>query len=293
MTRPAPFGTTSKSVFIPVGMVLVSMLSIQCSASLAKSLFALISPAGVTALRLLFSALILLAVFKPWRTPITRAAWRPIIIYGLALGCMNLTFYIAIQRIPLGIAVALEFTGPLAIAMWSARRLVDFVWVGFAVTGVCLLLPLRQTVGSLDAIDPFGTCCALAAGFFWALYIIFGRKAGMANGTASVALGTLIGALIIFPVGVATEGLGLFSLAVLPYAVLIGIFSSALPYGLEMVALARIPAQTFGILMSLEPALGALSGFIFLGEQLSVTQWTALLCIIVASAGATLTIRRG
>lgn len=278
-----------QSVLVPILILLVAMLSIQSSASLAKSLFAVLSPAGVTALRLLFSSIILLIVLKPWRFPISPAEWRPIIIYGLALGCMNLTFYTAIQRIPLGIAVALEFTGPLAIAMWSARRVVDFLWAGFAVAGVCMLLPLT---GSLDAIDPVGAVCALGAGVFWALYIIFGKKAGMANGTACVALGTLIAALVIFPVGLASEGMGLFALSVLPYALFIGIFSSALPYGLEMIALARLPAQTFGILMSLEPALGALSGFIFLNEQLSLTQWVALLCIIVASAGATLTIRR-
>lgn len=288
MTTPSAPGS-KQPLLIPIVILLIAMLSIQSSASLAKSLFAVLSPAGVTALRLLFASVILLVILKPWRITITRAGWRPIIIYGLALGCMNLTFYTAIQRIPLGIAVALEFTGPLAIALWSARRGVDFLWAGFAVGGVCLLLPLTD---SLDAVDPVGAVCALGAGVFWALYIIFGKKAGMANGTACVALGTLIAALVVFPVGLASEGMGLFALSVLPYALLIGIFSSALPYALEMIALARLPAQTFGILMSMEPALAALSGFIFLNEQLSFTQWGALLCIIVASAGATLTIRR-
>lgn len=275
--------------FVPVCLILMAMISIQCSASFAKTLFALTTPQGVTALRLGISALILLMVFRPWRRKVPVGAWRHIIAYGMALGCMNLSFYMAIQLIPLGVAVALEFCGPLALAMFSSRRLLDFVWITLAVFGVLTLLPL----GPLSSgVDPVGCGFALGAGLCWALYIVFGKKAGAINGTSSVALGTFVAALLIFPVGLVSAGSQLFSPALLPGALLIGVFSSALPYGLEMVALEKLPAQTFGILMSLEPALAALSGFLFLQEHLSLLQWMALACVTTASIGATVTLRR-
>lgn len=279
----------ASATLVPVCLILMSMVSIQCSASFAKTLFALTTPQGVTALRLGFSALILLLVFRPWRRKVPVGAWRHIIAYGIALGCMNLTFYMAIQLIPLGVAVALEFCGPLALAMVASRRLLDFVWIALAVFGVLALLPLGPVS---SGVDPVGCAFALGAGLCWALYIVFGKKAGAINGTSSVALGTLVGALLIFPVGLASAGTQLFSPALLPGALLIGIFSSALPYGLEMIALEKLPAQTFGILMSLEPALAAFSGFLFLHEQLSLLQWMALACVTTASMGATFTLRR-
>ena len=185
--------------------------------------------------------------------------------------------------------VALEFTGPLAIAMLGSRRLIDFLWIALAVGGLILLLPIHEFSGNLD---PVGVAFALGAGFCWAMYIFFGKRAGNAGGGASVSLGMIVGACAIMPFGVASAGTSMFSMSVLPLALLLGVFSSALPYGLEIVALKQLPAQTFGILMSMEPVLAALSGIIFLGEQLNVAQWVALACIIVASIGATLTIRR-
>ena len=189
----------------------------------------------------------------------------------------------------LGVGVALEFTGPLAIAMLGSRRLIDFLWIALAVGGLLLLLPIHEFSGNLD---PVGVAFALGAGFCWAMYIFFGKRAGNAGGGASVSLGMIVGACAILPFGVASAGTSMFSMSVLPLALLLGVFSSALPYGLEIVALKQLPAQTFGILMSMEPVLAALSGIIFLGEQLNVAQWVALACIIVASIGATLTIRR-
>ena len=265
------------------------MLSIQCSASLAKSVFPIIGPEATTALRLMFAALVLLPVMRPWRAKLTRSQWRPIILYGLSTGLMNMCFYQAISRIPLGVGVALEFTGPLAIAMLGSRRLIDFLWIALAVGGLFLLLPIHEFSGNLD---PVGVAFALGAGFCWAMYIFFGKRAGNAGGGASVSLGMIVGACAILPFGVASAGASMFSMSVLPLALLLGVFSSALPYGLEIVALKQLPAQTFGILMSMEPVLAALSGIIFLGEQLNVAQWVALACIIVASIGATLTIRR-
>ena len=265
---------STTSPFFSVALLVISMLSIQCSASLAKSVFPIIGPEATTALRLMFAALVLLPVMRPWRAKLTRKQWLPIILYGLSTGVMNMCFYQAISRIPLGVGVALEFTGPLAIAMLGSRRLIDFLWIALAVGGLLLLLPIHEFSGNLD---PVGVAFALGAGFCWAMYIFFGKRAGNAGGGASVSLGMIVGACAILPFGV---------------ALLLGVFSSALPYGLEIVALKQLPAQTFGILMSMEPVLAALSGIIFLGEQLNVAQWVALACIIVASIGATLTIRR-
>ena len=273
------------SGLVSVGILVLAMLSVQCSATLAKTLFSVMSPQGVTALRLGFSALILLTFFRPWRKKVPVGGWRPIIAYGIVLGCMNLSFYMAIQRIPLGIAVALEFTGPMVLAALASRSVREFVWVGLALLGVLLLLP----VGKFNAaVDPVGIGFALCAGLCWALYIVFGRRAGMIHGATSVAIGTTIAAMLIFPVGLISEGTALFSWSILPSALLVGMFSSALPYWLEMIAMTRLPAQTFGVLMSLEPSLAALSGFIFLHEELSIVQWTALACVMAASAGATL-----
>lgn len=276
------------SPFFSVALLIVSMLSIQCSASLAKTVFPLIGPEATTALRLAFAALVLLPIMRPWRTRLTRRDWLPIALYGLSTGVMNMCFYQAISRIPLGVGVALEFTGPLAMAMLGSRRLIDFVWIALAVGGLYLLLPLHQFSGNLD---PVGVAFALGAGFCWAMYMFFGKRAGNAAGGASVSLGMIVGACAIFPFGLASAGTAMFSPDVLPLALVLGIFSSALPYGLEIVALRQLPSQTFGILMSMEPVLAALSGFVFLGERLNIVQWIALISIIVASVGATLTIR--
>ena len=207
---------------------------------------------------------------------------------GLALGGMNLLFYMSLRTVPLGIAVALEFIGPLAVAMFSSRRIVDFLWIGLVIIGLALFLPLNQSV---DGVDPVGACYALGAGVFWALYIIFGQKAGANYGTRSVALGALVATAVAFPIGVAYAGASMFSLAILPVAIGVAILSTALPYSLEMVALTRLPAKTFGTLTSLEPAMGALSGLIFLNETLSFMQWAGLGAVIIASMGASMTIK--
>lgn len=280
---------TAKSVLFSIFLLLIAMLSIQSGASLAKSLFPYLGAAGTTTLRLIFSALILLIIFRPWRKKISLQSWKSIALYGVALGVMNLTFYMAILTIPLGVAVALEFSGPLLIAMMASRRLVDFLWVGLAVVGLLMLLPLGSIHSNLDWAGVFW---ALAAGGCWALYIVFGKKAGSVSGTLSVSLGSCIAALVVLPFGIVSAGTELLNWSLLPLALLVGVFASALPYSLEIVALTRLPSQTFGILMSIEPAMGALSGYIFLHEALSFMQWIALVCIITASAGAALTIKK-
>lgn len=280
------------SIVLPIFLLLIAMLSIQSGASLAKSLFPIIGAQGVTALRLGLGTIILMIFLRPWRKHRTRvpspgAKWW-LVAYGLSLGGMNLMFYMALRTVPLGIAVALEFMGPLAVAMLSSRRLVDFLWIGLVIVGLGLLLPINQSVNS---VDPVGACYALGAGIFWALYIVFGQKAGANYGTRSVALGALVATAVAFPIGVAYAGASMFSLAIFPIAIGVAVLSTALPYSLEMVALTRLPAKTFGTLTSLEPAMGALSGLVFLNEALSFMQWAGLAAVIIASMGASMTIK--
>ncbi|EOY5404955.1 threonine/homoserine exporter RhtA [Cronobacter sakazakii] len=275
-------------LWLPVIVLIVAMASIQSGASLAKSLFPVVGAPGVTALRLALGTLILAVVFKPWRLRFTRSQRMPLLVYGLALGAMNYLFYLSIRTVPLGIAVALEFTGPLAVALFGSRRPVDFLWVALAVLGLWFLLPLGQDV---THVDPLGAACALGAGVCWAIYIIAGQKAGAEHGPATVALGSLIAAIVFVPIG-AAAGEALWHWSVLPAGIGIAILSTALPYSLEMTALTRLPTRTFGTLMSMEPALAAFTGMIFLGETLTLVQWLALLSIIIASVGSTLTLRR-
>jgi inner membrane transporter RhtA len=276
------------TVAVPIAVLIVAMVCFQAGAVLAKGLFPALGASGTAALRLALSALMLLAVWRPWRMRMNARELRVIVIYGLALGWMNFFFYLSLRSIPLGIAVALEFAGPLALAMAASRRAVDFVWILMAALGLLALLPLG--LGS-KPLDVLGVGCGLAAGLCWALYIFFGRKAGAAHGGQTTALGMLIGAVVILPIGVAESGAQLVSLAILPTALAVALLSSAVPYSLEMLAMPRLPTRTVGVLMSLDPAFGALSGLCFLGEKLTWIQWTAIASIMIASAGSAATSR--
>ncbi|HDR2781496.1 threonine/homoserine exporter RhtA [Enterobacter sichuanensis] len=276
------------SVWMPVAVILIAMLSIQSGASLAKSLFPLVGAPGVTALRIALGTLILVVIFKPWRLRVQKAQRLPLLFYGLALGAMNYMFYLSIQTIPLGIAVALEFTGPLAVALFASRRPVDFIWVILAVLGLWYLLPLGQNVSEIDLT---GAALALGAGACWAVYILTGQRAGEEHGPATVALGSLIAAIIFVPLGMAQATESIWQWSVMPVGLAVAVLSTALPYSLEMIALTRLPTRIFGTLMSMEPALAAISGMIFLGETLTFTQTLALCSIIAASMGSTLTMR--
>jgi inner membrane transporter RhtA len=273
------------SVIIPVGMLLIAMVSIQSGASLAKSLFPAVGAQGTTTLRLIFAAVLMVLILRPWRTTFTASSMRSVLIYGIALGGMNFLFYMAIRTIPLGIGVALEFTGPLAVALLHSRKITDFIWIALAVTGLALLIPMGQA----DSLDLTGALYALGAGVCWAAYILFGQKAGADHGVQTAALGVVIAAIFIAPLGAAHAGSALLDPALIPVALGVAILSTALPYTLEMAALTRMPARTFGTLMSMEPAIGALMGLVFLHEALSLTQWLAIGAIIAASIGATLT----
>jgi len=273
---------------LPIALLVVAMASFQIGAVVAKQLFPVVGATGAVALRLGFSSLILLAVRRPWRIRLCWREARMLIIFGLAMGFMNFLFYLSLARIPLGVSVALEFTGPLAIAMATSRRPIDFVWIAFAVFGLITLSPLGFKA---QLLDPVGVAYALGAGFCWAIYIVSGRKAGNVHGGQTVAIGTVIGSLVIVPIGIAHSGAALLSPAIMPAAIAVALLSTALPYSLEMYALTRLPTRTFGVLMSGDPALGALSGLVFLGERLSLVQWAAIVSIVAASAGSAYTSR--
>ncbi|HBM7599996.1 threonine/homoserine exporter RhtA [Enterobacter asburiae] len=278
----------TSSVWLPVAVILIAMLSIQSGASLAKSLFPLVGAPGVTALRIVLGTAILVVIFKPWRLRFKKEQRLPLLFYGLSLGAMNYLFYLSIQTIPLGIAVALEFTGPLAVALFSSRRPVDFIWVVLAVLGLWFLLPLGQSVAEIDLT---GAALALGAGACWAVYILTGQRAGEEHGPATVALGSLIAAIVFVPIGMAQATESIWQWSVMPIGLAVAILSTALPYSLEMIALTRLPTRIFGTLMNMEPALAAISGMVFLGETLTLTQTLALCSIIAASMGSTLTMR--
>lgn len=284
----SPASKNLAPVVMPIAVLLIAMLSLQGGASLAKSLFPAVGATGITALRLGFGTLILCIIFKPWRLRFSREQRLPLLMYGLALGTMNFTFYLAIRTVPLGVAVGLEFTGPLALALFGSRRPLDFVWVLLAVIGLWFLLPFGT---GMTAIDPLGAALAVSAGACWAIYILAGQRAGAEHGPATVAIGSLIASVIFVPLGLTFAESGIWTWAVMPIALLVALLSSAIPYSLEMIALTRLPARIFGTLMSLEPAMAAFSGMLFLGETLTGLQWLALLAIIIASAGSTLTMR--
>ncbi|MFC7378627.1 DMT family transporter [Brevundimonas sp. GCM10030266] len=274
---------------MPYAALLAGMVSLAIGTSFAKQLFPVIGAEGTSALRVTLSALILIAVWRPWRFRLTRADAGRVLLYGLVLGLMNLSFYMSLRTIPLGLAIAIEFSGPLVLALIHARRLIHFVWITCAVVGLGMLLPIWS---GAHALDPMGVAFAAFAGLCWALYIIFGKRLSHMHAGQSVALGMSTAALVILPFGVASAGANLLLPSVLLIGVCVAIASSALPYSLEMIALRHIPKRTFGVLLSGEPAIGAIAGLIILHERLSGLQWLAIGCIIIASVGAILTTGR-
>jgi inner membrane transporter RhtA len=274
---------TQQTALLPSLAVAGALVSQNLGAALAKHLFPLVGSEGVTALRVGLSACLLLLAWRPWRTPLARADALNLAVYGLMLGCMNLLIYRAFALIPIGVAIAIEVTGPLAVVLLASRRARDFAWVACAAAGLALLLPLRPGVAR---IDPVGVAYALGAAFCWAMYIVFGKRASTLNGGHAVAWGMLAAAVFTVPVGVAHAGGALLAPGVLLGGLAVALLSSALPYSLEMVALARLPRRVFGMLVSAAPAVGALAGFLVLGERLAVTQWIAIALVILASAGS-------
>ena len=276
--------------FVPFLAVLGSVTALGVGTSWAKhALFPVVGAQGTTAVRVGLSALLMLMLWRPWRWRLSRADAQAVVLYGAALGAMNLMFYLSLQTLPFGLAVAIEFAGPLAVAIWSSRRAVDFVWVALAIVGLALLLPLGLSGSTLA---PLGVLYAVGAAVFWALYIVFGKRAGHLHAGQSVSLGLLVAALVVVPVGVAHAGAALLSPSVLLVGVAVAAISSALPISLEMMALKRLPKEAFGIMISMEPAVAALLALALLGERLDTVQWLAIGCIVAASMGSAATARR-
>lgn len=277
--------------FPPILMLLAGMLTIQGGAAIAKGLFPQAGPLGTAGLRVVLAAALLTLLFRPDFRRITGPQWRLIVPYGLALGLMNLVFYAALSRLPLGVAVTIEFTGPLTLSLLLSRRPADFLWVLLAASGIALMAPLDQLgSGGMQGLDPLGMAFALLAGFFWALYIVFGgRVSRELSGTLSVTAGMWVAAAVTLPFALVGGGAALFRPGVLLAGLGVALLSSAIPYSLEMQAMKFIPAKVFGVLSSLEPAIAAVAGLLLLDEQLTLTQLLALLFVMTASAGMTLT----
>lgn len=267
----------------PPAQVLASILSVQVGAAVAKQLFGAVGSVGAVALRLFFAAVVLLLIWRP-SVRMDRRTWAIVLGFGVVLGTMNLCFYLALGQIPLGIAVTVEFIGPLTVALIGSRRLLDGLWVLIAAGGVVLLTEER---GNLHLA---GILLALAAGVCWGLYILLSAALGRHTSEGSgLAIGMAIAALVTVPVGVIDSGTALLSPTVLILGLFVALLSSVVPYSLELEALRRIPPRVFGILMSLEPAVAALVGLFVLHESLHVWQWVAVLCVVGASVGATRT----
>ncbi|MGA6163174.1 EamA family transporter [Amycolatopsis magusensis] len=265
----------------PTLQVLIGIVSVQVGAAFAKQLFAITGPAGTVTLRLFFAAVVLLLVWRPALRMGRRAV--PVVLgYGLVLAAMNIFFYQAIARIPLGIAVTIEFLGPLGVALAGSRRWRDAIWALLAAGGVILL---SETRGDLSML---GMAFALAAGLCWGAYILLGAALGNSTSEGNgLALAMAFGALVAMPTGILETGTGLLDPWVLFIGLMVALLSSVIPYSLELEALRKIPPRVFGILMSLEPAVAAVAGLIVLGEALHVPQWLAICCVVAASIGAT------
>lgn len=267
----------------PPAQVLAGILSVQVGAALAKQLFGAVGSAGAVALRLFFAALVLVVVWRP-TARMGRRAWTVVVAYGVVLGAMNLSFYTAIAHIPLGVAVTIEFLGPLAVAIGGSRRWLDGLWALLAAGGVVLLTEGR---GELHLV---GILFALAAAACWASYILLSAALGRhTSDGGGLALGMLLAAVVVVPVGIVDTGTALFEPWVLAVGLGVALLSSVIPYSLELEALRRIPPKVFGVLMSLEPAVAALVGLMVLGEALGPLQWVAVSLVVAASAGATRT----
>ncbi|AGS70261.1 EamA family transporter [Streptomyces collinus] len=275
--RPRGFGSLG-----PVGLVLAGGISVQFGGALAVTLMPRAGALGVVTLRLLAAAVVLLLVCRPRLRGHSRADWGTVVVFGIAMGAMNGLFYEAVARIPLGPAVTLEVLGPLALSVLASRRLINALWAGLALGGVFLL-----GGGGFSDLDPVGVAFALGAGAMWAAYIVFsartGRRFPQADG---LALAMAVAALLFLPLGVAEAGSRLLDPTTVALGSAVALLSSVLPYTLELLALRRLPASTFAILMSLEPAIAATAGFLILDQALSAVEAAAIALVIAASIGA-------
>ena len=268
----------------PIPAVLFAIISVQSGAAIAKTLFPELGAAATASLRIGISALILLAVYRPNLSKINASQWKVVIPYGLSLGAMNLIFYFAIERIPIGLAVTLEFIGPLVVAVVGSKRLLDYLWILLAAAGIVLIAPWSD-----NGVDLLGVVFALAAGALWAAYIVLGGKVSkIMKGGEAVAVGMLFATLLILPFGIIGQGFQNMTPNFFYLGIALALLSSAIPFTLEMKALGQLPARTFSILMSLEPAAASICGLLFLQEYLTTNEIIAVICVVIASVGSTM-----
>jgi inner membrane transporter RhtA len=265
----------------PILLIVIAMTSVQWGAALAKSLFAEFGAITVVFWRVALAAIMLLIIVRPALRALSRKQWQASIIFGIALITMNVTYYLSLQRLPLGLCVTIEFVGPLAVAIFHSRRTLDFVWAALAALGIAMLNPFSGHV------DTIGFVLALIAGACWGLYIILGEKLGSVTpGALGLTIAMSAGSLLLVPVKIAAAPQWLNIIPALPFAFAVAFLSSVIPYSFEIEALRRMPTKVFGILMSMEPAFAAVIGFLVLGERLTLWQCLAIGAVIMASFGA-------
>ena len=279
MTRNANFAVVA---------AILSMICVQGGASFAKQLFPAIGPIATTTLRIGLSAILLYIINRPKLLTFNRKQWLYCALYGIGIAVMNLVFYMAIQRIPLGLGVTIEFVGPLFLAFALSKKWTDIIWAALALTGILLIVPWKS-----NGVDPVGLGLALLAGTFWAVYIMMGAKLSkIMEGKQAVTTGMLIATLFIVPFSIYDGAILNLNFSHFSKGLLVAILSSALPFSLDMIALGKLPAKTFSILTSLQPAFAALSGLLFLHEYLSIYQWLSVFCVVLASIGTTIFSKR-
>ncbi len=275
--------------YIAVLYMVLSMISYQISASFAKQLFTVLDPLSVTILRLCFAAIIVCVMFRSWqifkRLPYLK--WRDLLCYSTALCCMNVLFYMSLGKLPQGIAVGLEFIGPLGLALLSIQRRSDYIWVLLAIIGIALMVPWGQTTSANFSL--VGAACALGAGLCWAFYIYFGQKVVHQNmGMHALTIAISLSALVLLPIGLYNNAPALLETQYWGKALAIAVLATAIPYALDLKALKQLNKLSYGTLSSLSPALAALAGLFLLGEKIGTLQWLALFCVMLASVGVTL-----
>ena len=287
--RPRPSQAATGALLVLAGLVCQEL-----GASIAVTLFPQVGPIGMVTLRLVFAALILLAVARPALGGHPRSAWGSAVGFGLVLAAMNVCFYLALDRIPLGPAVTLEILGPLALSVIAGRRWTSALWAGVALVGVLLLGGVLLHSGPTAALDPLGVVLALAAGALWIGYILLSARTGTEfPGLNGLAIAAAIGALVTIPLAATTAGTALFDPVILLLGLGVAALSSAVPYALEFVALRRLSAATFSILLASAPAIAAIAGLLVLGQELTTPQWLGIACVVGAGIGAVLSARRG
>ncbi|MDI3331225.1 MAG: EamA family transporter [Micrococcus sp.] len=288
---PRAAGLAPRSLATGVALVIGACVSLQFGAAVAVQLFPVLGSWGVTALRLGLAAVVLLAIVRPRVRAWTRAQWLAVVLFGISMGAMNGTFYAAIERIPLGVAVSIEFLGPLVLAAVLARRWLDGLWVGVALAGMALLA-VDSATGS-EALDPLGVVLALVAGAFWTAYILTSKRVGaLVPGGGGLAVALVVATAVVLPLGAPGAAAAVTDPALLGLGLVVALLSSVVPYSLELNALRRLPPAVFSILLSLEPAFAALFGWLLLGQQSGLLRTLAIVLVVAASAGVTLTARR-